>query len=368
MIHHSSSINQCYQSLILIFFLVFQFAKMGKSRSDRKRKRVNEQIIPHTNDTTEDNGDMSQNEMANKTETEIVNNDAVNADNLENKSKTEGGVPYIETLNDPETEATSNKDGKMDEVEEMDDVEEESKTEPTVGGGIDVITAEPIARDHNGNDRIVLESEVEIDGLYETRENVAVGANIGATMTETEAGVNTSDGIALPESSTHPTLIDDNNTSAHHAFETPTKNKSPHDNKSTPVRTPDAPTPHMILEGKIERYTVTISARWMLLMTWLESGADKYELYAAMLNANHNSWVPRDNTEMIFNNLNRLGAKSKDKFPHDKRISNDMVLLVVPCDVVRSENLLDSVFFLDSNILLNSKRIYRNIPQQISLQ
>jgi hypothetical protein len=106
----------------------------------------------------------------------------------------------------------------------------------------------------------------------------------------------------------------------------------------------------------------------MLLMTWLESGADKYELYAAMLNANHNSWVPRDNTEMIFNNLNRLGAKSKDKFPHDKRISNDMVLLVVPCDVVRSENLLDSVFFLDSNILLNSKRIYRNIPQQISLQ
>jgi hypothetical protein len=83
----------------------------------------------------------------------------------------------------------------------------------------------------------------------------------------------------------------------------------------------------------------------MLLMTWLESGADKYELYAAMLNANHNSWVPRDNTEMIFNNLNRLGAKSKDKFPHDKRISNDMVLLVVPCDVVRSENLLDSVFF-----------------------
>ena len=101
----------------------------------------------------------------------------------------------------------------------------------------------------------------------------------------------------------------------------------------------------MILEGKIERYTVTISARWMLLMTWLESGADKYELYAAMLNANHNSWVPRDNTEMIFNNLNRLGAKSKDKFPHDKRISNDMVLLVVPCDVVRSEYLLESVFF-----------------------
>ena len=188
---------------------------MTKSRSNRKRKRDNEQIIPHTNDTTEDNGDTSQNEMANKTETEIVNNDAVNADNLENKSKTEGGVPYIETLNDPETEATSNKDGKMDEVEEMDDVEEESKTEPTVGGGIDVITAEPIARDHNGNDRIVLESEVEIDGLYETRENVAVGANIGATMTETEAGVNTSDGIALPESSTHPTLINDNNTSAH---------------------------------------------------------------------------------------------------------------------------------------------------------
>jgi phage replication-related protein YjqB (UPF0714/DUF867 family) len=35
---------------------------------------------------------MSQNEMANKTETEIVNNDAVNADNIENKSKTEGGV------------------------------------------------------------------------------------------------------------------------------------------------------------------------------------------------------------------------------------------------------------------------------------
>ena len=179
-IHRFSFINQCYQSLILIFFLVFQFAKMTKSRSNRKRKRDNEQIIPHTNDTTKDNGDTSQNEMANKTETEIVNNDAVNADNLENKSKTEGGIPYIETLNDPETEATSNKDGKMDEVEEMDDVEEESKTEPTVGGGIDVITAEPIARDHNGNDRIVLESEVEIDGLYETRENVAVGANIGA--------------------------------------------------------------------------------------------------------------------------------------------------------------------------------------------
>jgi hypothetical protein len=223
-----------------------QFVKMV---SNRKRKRTDKrQTAELSNDMTENNGDVPQNEIINETETEVTNNEDANMDDVEDKSKTDGDVPQIEIVNETESEVTNNEDANMD------DVEDESKTEPTVGGDVNATTAQPIAcddienaiaddksrietevdgdadattarppADDNCNGETVLELDVGVDGRCDTHEIAAVGVDFGATVTETEAGVNTPDGTALPVNET--TLDIDNNTSAHRALKHRRKTK-----------------------------------------------------------------------------------------------------------------------------------------------
>jgi hypothetical protein len=174
--------------------------KMGKNEAGKKRKRVKRQSKSLTNDIPESDGGVIQNEVENETEIKVINNDTVNVDNTENKSEIEGAVPQNEVLSDPDTEVGDNEDINMV------DVENESNTEPTVGDGVDVTTTDDKSQnemevDHDAEEvaaRALTEHNIEVNGRCGIHEAVAGGVNIGATVTESEAGVNTSDDTALP--------------------------------------------------------------------------------------------------------------------------------------------------------------------------